>query len=310
MPGGTSSTDGAIDAKRRKRVKMKRIRILGACLITAVALGAVGAAGVASAEPPEVGRCVAVEGVKEGKKTVYSGGYASAHCTRTKPLHNGKYEWLPGPGTKNKFFGEGEEALFTTVGGQTLYCSGMTEKGEYTGPKTMKLKLSYQICEDAAKRPCQTTPAHAGEIEALATMEGTLAYINGAKKIAGWDLKPEGGSGALFTYYCGTLPESIHTVEGSVIGQAKNGFVVGNLNKMSKRGAIAYKDVKGKQLPEAFEGQATDTLTTTTTGIEMRSPEQTGLTTVEETVSGEGKDIEDEENQEPLEIRTKLREGA
>jgi hypothetical protein len=274
------------------------------------ALGAAAVAGVASAEPPEVGRCVEVEGVKEGKKTVYSGGYASAHCTRTKPLHNGKYEWLPGPGPKNKFFGEGEEPLFETVGAQTLYCSSMTEKGEYTGPKAMKLKLGYQLCEDGAKRPCQTTPAHAGEIEAVETLEGTLAYIDGTKKTAGWDLKPEGGSGALFTYYCGTLPESIHTVEGSVIGQAKKGFFVGDLNKMSKHGAVAYKATRGKQLPEAFEGLAADTLTTTTTGLETRSPEQTGLTTVEETVSGEGKDIEDEENQEALELRTKLREGA
>lgn len=285
---------------------MKRIRIVGACLLATFALGAVVAASASAAELPEVGRCVAVEGVQEGKKTVFSGAYSSPRCTHEKPGHNGKYEWLPGPGPHNKFFGVGEETELETVGGQRVFCSASIFKGEYTGAKTEKLKLSFEICEDSAKRPCQTTPAKEGVIIEQGTLEGNLAYINGAKKTAGWDLKPEGGSGILFTYYCGKLPETVHTVEGSVINTVKGGSF-SNLNHMSKWGAFAYKATKGKQLPEAFEGQAADTLLTNTTGLEMRSPEQTGMTTLEETIAGEGKDIEEEVNEEFVETRTKLR---
>ncbi|HTZ85441.1 MAG TPA: hypothetical protein VMB05_02125 [Solirubrobacteraceae bacterium] len=282
---------------------MRRVRVAGGCLLAAFAISAVGAA-TAAAEPPEVGRCVEVEGVKEGKKTIYSGGYGSARCIKPKAGHNGRYEWLPGPGPHNKFFGVGEETVLETVGGQRVFCSASVFKGEYTGAKTEKVKLSFDICEDSAKRPCQTTPAKEGEIIEQGTLEGNLAYIDSTKKTAGWDLKPEGGSGILFTYYCGKLPETIHTVEGSVIGQVKNGFF-SNLNHMSKWGLVLYKAVKGKQLPEAFEGQANDTLTTNTTGIEMRSPEQTGMSTLNETIAGEGKDIEEEVNEEPVETKTK-----
>src|ERR1700759_1954866 len=55
-----------------KRVEMKRIRIIGACLIASGAIGATASA-TASAEPPEVGRCVPAESTQEGKKTIYHG---------------------------------------------------------------------------------------------------------------------------------------------------------------------------------------------------------------------------------------------
>jgi uncharacterized protein YcfJ len=284
-------------------MEMKPIRTVAVCLLSACALSATAVA-TASAELPELGRCVAVEGVAQGKKTVYSGGYSSASCVRKKPAHNGKYEWLPGPGPNNKFFGLAEEPVLETVGGQQVFCAAGLLKGEYTGAKTEKAKVSFEICEDAAKRPCQTTPAKEGVIGEGA-VEGDLAYTDSTKKTAGWDLKHEGGSGAIFTYYCGKLPETIHMVEGSVIGVVKKGFFGNDVNKMSKKATIAYKAIKGKQLPEAFEGQPNDTLVTTTLGLETRANEQTGLTTLLETVSGEGEDIPNEAIQEPLEVRTK-----
>jgi hypothetical protein len=284
---------------------MKRIRIIGACVIASSTIGAFASA-TASAAPPEVGRCVPAESTQEGKKTIYHGMYASPHCTRTKPADDGKYEWLPGPGTENKFFGEGEDPVLETVAGATVSCGALVEKGEYTGPKTEKLTASLEICEDAAKRPCQTSPAKEGVISGLATLEGDLAYVNAAKHLSGWDLKPEGStSKVLFTYYCGKLPEVIHTVEGSVIGEIKNGFFSGDINKMSLHGAVKYKATKGKQLPEAFEGMPADVLTTAASGLETKAAEQTGLTTPVETISGLGESMESEANQEPLEVKTK-----
>jgi hypothetical protein len=284
-------------------MEMTRIGIVAACLVALCATGV--SAATASAEPPELGRCVAVTGAQQGKKTVYSGGYASATCVRQKAGHNGKYEWEPGPGTKNKFFGVAEEPVLETVGREKVSCSAAVFKGEYTGPTTEKTTVQFEICEDAAKRPCQTTPAKEGVIGESATLEGDLAYVDGTKKTVGWDLKHEGG-GALFTYYCGKLPETIHSVEGSVIGIVKHGFFGNDLDKMSEKATIAYKAKLGKQLPEAFEGQPSDTLTTTTTGLETREAEQTGLTSILETDSGEGENTPNEEKKEPLEIRTKV----
>ncbi len=285
-------------------MEMKRIGAVGSCLLVVCVLGAV-VASAAQAELPELGRCVAVEGVQEGKKTVYSGAYGSASCVHARPAHNGKYEWEPGPGAKSKFFGVAEEPVLETVGGEKVSCAVAVFKGEYTGPKTEKETVQFEICEDAAKRPCQTTPAKEGVITEGVALEGHLAYIDSAKKTVGWDLEHEGGSGAMFTYYCGKLPETIHTIEGSVIGQVKHGFFGNDLNKMSFKATIAYKATRGKQLPEAFEGQPSDTLTTTTVGLETRANEQTGLTSLLETDSGEGENIPNEENREPLEIRTK-----
>ncbi len=287
-------------------IEMKRIKIVGGCLAIAIVFSALGAT-VAQAELPELGRCVAVEGTQVGKKTVFSGAYASATCVRKKPMHNGKYEWEPGPGAKNKFFGVAEEPVLETVAGQEISCASAIFKGEYTGAKTEKTTVQFEFCEDAAKRPCQTTPAKEGIIVEQGSLEGGLGFIESAKGTAGWDLKHEGGSGAFLTYYCGKLPETVHTIEGSVIGQIKHGFFGNDLNKMSKSATILYKATKGKQLPEAFEGQPSDTLTTTTLGLETRSPEQTGLTSVLETESGLGENIESEENQEPLEVKTKER---
>lgn len=285
-------------------MEMKRIGTAAACLLALCATGATAAA-TASAELPELGRCVAVKGVQQGKKTVYSGGYSTVSCTHQKAGHNGKYEWEPGPGAKNKFFGVAEEPVLETVGGQKISCAAAVFKGEYTGPKTEKTTVQLEICEDAAKRPCQTTPAKEGVISESGTLEGDLAYVEAAKKAVGWDLKREGG-GALFTYYCGKLPETLHSIEGSVIGVVKHGFFGNDLNKMSEKATIDYKATRGKQLPEAFEGQPSDTLTTTTTGLETRSPEQTGLTSILETESGEGENVANEEHKEPLEIRTKV----
>ncbi len=287
-------------------MEIKRSRVIGVCLVAAIALSAVVEA-AAQAELPELGRCVAVTGVQQGKKTVFSGGYSSPSCVKKRPAHNGKYEWEPGPGAKNKFFGVAEEPVFETVGGQEISCASAVFKGEYTGAKTEKTTVQLELCEDPAKRPCQTTPLKEGVITEGATLEGNLAFIDSTKGTVGWDLKHEGGSGALFTYYCGKLPETVQMIEGSVIGQIKHGTFGNDLNKMSKGATIAYKATKGKQLPEAFEGQASDTLTTTTTGLEMRAAEQTGLTSILETESGLGENIESEENQEPLEVKTKER---
>jgi len=280
-------------------------KIIAACLLTVC--GAIAAeASSASAALPELGRCVKVTGVVEGKRTHYNGAYTNKTCTHVSESHKGKFEWEPGPGEKNKFFSFGTEPEPTleTVGGAKVGCSTMAFQGaEYTGPKTATVKkVVFTGCEEAGV-PCQTIPTQNAEIEGSEfTME--LGVISaGAKPVVGWDLKKEGDA---FLFECGKLPElrSTQTLEGSVIGALKAG-ATGDVNHMSILAPINYRESAGKQLPEAFEGGVKDTLTNTTiTESLSKTTEQAGVTATMELESGTGEKGIEPENQEPLEVKT------
>jgi hypothetical protein len=281
-----------------------RIRIAGACVALVLTVGATSAT-VAAAEVPELGRCVKVEPVKEGKKNVFKGAYGGANCLKLKANHKGSYEFLPGPGPNNKYFGETNEPepVLETVGGKKITCVSAEFKGEYTGAKTESVTVGFSGCETPAHATCQSNPAVPEEIVALQAFDGELAAITtgGKKPSVGWDLKHEG---ALFTIECGKAPEVpvLETIEGSVIGEVAAG-PLSNLDRMNIESVVKYKQKAGKQLPEAFEGRASDTLVTNF--VAEKTSEQTGLTATEEELSGLGEPIEKPENQEPLEIKAK-----
>jgi hypothetical protein len=293
---------------------MRRIKVIAGMLLAAVAVSAAFAATSASAaELPELGRCVKAESEVVKKRTVYKGEYKGKNCTRQSPTKKGKYEWLPGPGTANHFYGIGEEPepQLETTGGALIECSEMVLEGEYTGPKTFKAKVSFGGCETGTEtvRECQTNPAKEGVIEATGGFEGNLGVIKGGEKpTVGWDLKREGG-GAAFVFECGIPPQtlSLETIEGSVIAPLSRGFFGTDVNKMSEFATLKYKAVKGLQQPEMFEGGEKDVFTTTTvTGI-TTTKEQTGLNTTVEARSGLGQPIEEPSNRELLEVRTFIR---
>ncbi len=74
---------------------MRRLRMLSVCLIAAFFVGAVASA-TASAEAPEFGRCV--------KKAKAEGtGFEDSGCVTEASGSGAKFEWVPGPGAKNKF---------------------------------------------------------------------------------------------------------------------------------------------------------------------------------------------------------------
>ena len=83
---------------------MRRFAGLGTLFAAAVAVSCA-LASVASAEPPDMGRCVAQAG----------GKYTNNVCTTlAKGKTIGKYEWEPGA-IKNKFKGTGGAATLETV---------------------------------------------------------------------------------------------------------------------------------------------------------------------------------------------------
>jgi hypothetical protein len=284
---------------------MRRTGLLGICLALALVAGVMGAAS-ASAELPELGRCVKATGETVGKKTVYKGEYNGSRCIGKNAGKKGKYEFLPGPGAENKFYGAATEPepRFESVGGQKVSCADIVFKGEFTGAKTEKLTLLAGGCTDGGGRPCQSNPAKEGEIESE-SVEGTLGFIVNSprKPKVGWDLKHE-AEGTIIKYFCGKLPENLEAVTGSAIGEVKGGSF-SNLDRMNIESTVSFLQTAGKQKPEMFEGQPKDTLTTTTTGLETRPAEQTGFEALDEQRSGLGEPIENPENQEPLEIKAK-----
>ncbi len=262
---------------------MKPIRM---CVLALAAVGAVsaGAAATASAAVPEFGHCVKAVG-----KT---GEWQGANCTKSAG-GKGLYNWVPGPGPKPKFEGSGEGNELETVGGKKIACGGSTFAGEYTGPKTESVTVDFIGCIYApTKQECQSNPGQAGEIESAQPLEGELGYIVKSEKPApkvGLDLKPKSPSTSLFTFQCGKPPETsiiLGTIEGSVIGS------IVKINRPVSEFVLSYKDLKGVQKPQQFEGGSKDTLTLKLVSGLSTTTEELGL-----------KVLETDENEEPIEIK-------
>lgn len=226
---------------------MRAIRMLGSCLLTGVALGAVFAAG-ASASLPEIGRCVPT-----AKGT---GEYIGLHCIHKSSTHKGEFNWEPGA-VKKKFEGSTTTTITLETAKVRITCAAATFNGEWTGSKTASVTLDLIGCQNAAtKKKCQSNPAKEGEIEPAQALEGELGIIsNGPPVTVGLDLTH---SPSIVAFTCNeplTPPELSATLEGSVIGQIKK------VGVMVPEFTLTYKVVGGKQVPESFAGGSPDTLT-------------------------------------------------
>ncbi|HEX9481453.1 MAG TPA: hypothetical protein VF927_05075 [Solirubrobacteraceae bacterium] len=286
---------------------IRETKVAAAVALACAALGTMAFASLAAAAPPEIGRCVALEKtLGEGdKKPHYHGGYGN-NCTKPNANHHGKYEWLPGPGPANHFFAIADEPepVLETVGGAKIECTIMSWEGEYTGAKSLTIsKFFLQGCTSNGKG-CQQNPVKEGEIE-VTGIEGELGPLKGPKGLeAAWVLKK---SGTWQTFTCGTTEgPTIEQLEGSVIGVVTKGEGFGDLNKMSRESYINFKQTHGKQEPESFEGTPPNVLETLAIKLPgTQTEEQTGLSALVESGSGLGKPIEEEQNREKLEVRTK-----
>lgn len=265
---------------------MTRIKWVAMCLVSLVAVGAVGVSS-AGAALPELGRCE--------KVAPKSGRYVRG-CVKEMP-GAGNYEWMSGPGANKKFRGSTQEsATFETANkSNKITCLGGFWSGEFTSSKTLTLKMGFVPCEDSKGQLCQTVRPKTGEIE-TETLEGEWGYIkSGAQPIVGLDLKH---SPLIATFECGEFPveteETTVTLEGSVIGR-----MMEMVDKMSPEWKSLYRVKKGKsQQYEQFEGGPTDTLTANFTFVSVggvkKVSEPIALITTIETA-----------NEEPLEVKAK-----
>jgi len=233
---------------------MRRIKIVGLCLVAVFAMGAV-FAGTASASF-EYGRCL-----KEGEKKLNN--YDSAKCTKlasedpgteAEKLKKGSFVWHPGVPPKAGFTAKLKPetiATLETKAGTKVTCKALVAAGKYTGLKTVEVNsLVFTGCESGGIK-CNTTGKGTGEIS-VKELEGELGIITKGettvKDKIGNVLWPKGGtptSGAEFVEFnCGGLTVN---VKNSVISPVTS-------NAMKLIATVKYTAAKGVQKPTKFLG--------------------------------------------------------
>jgi hypothetical protein len=235
---------------------MKGIRIVGACLLAALATAAVTASPAMANTLPEAGKCA--------KVAKGAGAYSSSTCVTHAKTGKGAWEWTPVSSIeKATFAGTGGETTLTTVGHPTIKCIDANLSGEWRNPKTATVEIEFQGCATPAEHQCQSGSAKS-EIKTL-PLEAELGFIKNELREGklfvqvGLDLKPQPPLSSLATYECSGSAEMAH-VEGSVIGK------LAPINKMTTTMNVAYLATKlGEQRVQQFEGGPNDTLTTTFT---------------------------------------------
>ncbi|HEX4186473.1 MAG TPA: hypothetical protein VHY83_01125 [Solirubrobacteraceae bacterium] len=243
---------------------MKRIRIMGICLVAALALAAV-VAGTASALP-EIGRCVAQAG---------TGKYKDSNCTeKAKTLASEKqFEFKKGPEPgKTGLKSAGGEGVLETVSGTRIVCT--------TQSATAKLKrLSTGVTKEvesviakfegcgipAIGAICKSKGEPEGTISTF-SLKGPIGYISGEKTktpAVGQELTPTKAKGLFAEFEClgGGLVVKVKGKEGA----APEGRVGGNCiiapvtppNVMSTTATQEYEGSGGAQKPQHFQDKGT-----------------------------------------------------
>jgi len=143
-----------------------------------------------------------------------------------------------------------------TVGGLKITCTGGSNTGELTGPKSLTVRITFTGCI-LNGLPC-TSGAAAGAIE-TSTLNGTLGYIKKATKVVGIDLALPGAP--LMAFDCG---EDLRiAVFGSVIGR----ITPVDVNVAPpKHFTLAFAQKAGKQHLTHLEGGPKDVLETSVLG--------------------------------------------
>jgi hypothetical protein len=224
---------------------MRRIKMMGLCLVAVVALTAV-AVSSASAALPEYKVCGKVAKNAEKK---YTGKFSDKLCSVSEPKGEGKYElesWEAakkkgfkgknGASTLDSYIPENEATPWTggTVVG-VVSCKSGKSVGEITGAKTSTVTVEFKTCTSEGKK-CTSPGAKAGVIKTN-LLNATVGYIEPG--VVGTDVEAAGGKPSA-EFSCEGL-EIVTT--GSVIGVNS-----GNVNKVSKEGVQTFNvNEKGGQ---------------------------------------------------------------
>ncbi len=199
---------------------MKRIRIVGMCLVAIFALCAIVASAASAA--PEYKTCV--KAPKEGKLTP-TGEFSDKACS--SPLAGGKYklagynEGKKKLGTKGKGSNPVNRQIYPALKEAVADVECTTEKssGEVISSSNADSNVEYSGCKDSEGKNCNTPPLGKGKIK-TDELETTLIDQPGSKEGIAEDIHPKTGTVLAF-YECeGGLKV---TAIGSVIGEIEGG---------------------------------------------------------------------------------------
>jgi hypothetical protein len=230
---------------------MRRMKIVGLCLIAVFAMSAV-VSGSASAAAPEFGQCL-----KKAKKSLP--GYADSKCTKEAlELAKGSYEWIPGvKAGQNTFTTKGGAATLLTVKGETVTCTSEFSTGEYVvggNNKEEKTTVGFAGCKSNGLT-CTTEGKSPGELET----EGLVGVV-GFEKTPGptgrkTDLLLHPGPASAKHFFIAFKCTEALTIEVQGKGNGENeGILVPIKNDAMKSVEILkYKQTKGVQKPVKWD---------------------------------------------------------
>jgi len=244
---------------------MRRIKVVGLCLVAVFALAAVMASG---AQAGQWGTCG--KAAKEGKK--YTGNYTDKLCSTKSATKEGKYEWVPNAATIPLSGESGPTHLKGEAG--EIACTHATGTGTIEGATKGTATDTFFGCKlKPFELACKSYGAAEGEI---VTYElATVMIDHGEKGLSGkepaegevWQQNTNKGTHTdpvfgpgpwLASFECGGIP---FAVTGSVSGVVEKAYVEAKL----KAGKAGKKGKPGKPtLKIAFteKGGEQDLLTT------------------------------------------------
>ncbi len=228
---------------------MRRIRIVGLCLVAIFAMSAIASA-TASAAAPEFGQCL--------KKKVKSlPGYTSSKCTvEATEVSKGTYEWVPGAKAgENTFTTKGGLATLLTVKGESVTCESEESSGEYTvggNNKEETTTVKFKGCKSSGLS-CTTVGAAAGELitkplVGIVGFEKEPKVADKTRKTV-LQLHPETTGGHFIDFKC-TAALTIEVRGDTSAPSGKNGILAPIKNDaMKSTEALKYAQTKGIQKP-------------------------------------------------------------
>jgi hypothetical protein len=150
---------------------MRRIGVVGLCLVAVFASGAVASA-TASAEAPEFGQCLKIAKGTEKELSLYDSVKCIKHAsedagTEAEKLKKANYEWVPGAKEgENSITRAGGVATILTNKGESITCESEEATGHYIvggNNKEEELNITFKHCGSGGFT-CTTEGRAAGEL--------------------------------------------------------------------------------------------------------------------------------------------------
>jgi hypothetical protein len=229
---------------------MRRIRIVGLCLVALLAVACLASTSAFGLSTPTWYQCV-----KASPKN--TGNYKNKTCSEASEAGKGAYALKEGIGKGHEFKGKGGEAVLhvkTWLGDDKVICKDSKTSGKFEVPNLERdVSVSYSKCAALETRVCASAGAKKGEIK-ISGLRGELGYVEESPVSVGLKLESEahpGPSGELAKFTCENLEA---TILGGVIGVV--GKDVDVINKESETVDLATERI-GEHEYEGFKYKPT-----------------------------------------------------